>query len=197
MAASRAKKLIASPRLSYSIPSAFAIQMTADQGSAHHRPWNTVQFLRLLRTARSATLLPSALRIGIVISRLRRRRRSRQQSQSPVRRRHCCAAIKVDRFMKVILPSLRQLRWFLFLSFSLLSSSLSLSSSWPTKKTTAPSSRRADFKPPSCTVDFFGPVKCTGLDTLAEPMILLQHNHPRLYEQANVFKLDSAVITSV
>ena len=101
--------------------------MTADQGSAH-RPWNTVQFLRLLRTARPATLMPPALRIiGIVISRLRRRRRSRQQSQSPVRRRHCCAAIKVDRFMKVILPSLRQLRWFLFLSFSLLSSSLSLS----------------------------------------------------------------------
>ena len=162
------------------------------------RSWNALKFLRLLRTARPATLLPPALRIRIVISRLWRRRRSRrQQSQSPVRRRHCCPAIKVDRFVKLILLALRQLGWFLFLSFSLLSSSLSLSSSWPTKKTTAPSSRRADFKPPSCTVDFFGPVKCTGLDTLAEPMILLQHNHPRLYEQANVFKLDSAVITFV
>ena len=49
MAASRAKKLIASARLSYSIPSAFAIQMTAAESGPPNRPWDTVQFLRLLR----------------------------------------------------------------------------------------------------------------------------------------------------
>ena len=166
MAASRAKKLIASARLSCSLTSPYPFRLRYPNDRRLQSAPPTMGHGAISAFA-TATLMPPALRIGIVISRLRRRRRSRQQSQSPVRRRHCCAAIKVDRFVKVIPLALRQLGWFRFLSFSLLSSSLSL----PTTKTTVPSSRRADFEPPSCTVDFFGPVKCTGLDTLAEPMV--------------------------